>query len=217
MFAAQDHIAKKRDAVRVLFILEQAGKSCSSGAPEGSVKLIKAEKRLQALDFWVRNPDYLAAELLAMHEADSTVGHLYTAERVMQGDEPDVRRLGMLRFLFGAWEQLATTMALLEIYGLAKVKKHVNLGSGSIRRADFYLLDAGAQKAQELAAASPLLSWYRERAALVAAVAGDDNGDKLKRRQYAQAEYAKARYLDVITPIKDRVLERIAKLRGRAA
>lgn len=75
--------------------------------------MIKAEKRLQALDFWVRCPDYLAAELLAMHLQSPDQGYLAEAICVMEGDEPDVRRLGMVRFLFGAWEQIDDSMSLL--------------------------------------------------------------------------------------------------------
>lgn len=213
MKAGLEHTARKRDAIRILFILDQAGVKTSRDSVIDAVKVIKAEKSLQAMDFWVRNPDYLAAELLSMHEAEPSAGHLGLAEIVMQGDEPDIRRLGMLRFLFGAWEQIDDAMATLDSYGLAKTHRVVDPQTRKVKRTDFYLLQAGADMAQQLAAEHPLLAWYRDRAALVKMVAGKDNGSKLKKRQYNQAEYAGARHGDVITPIKGRVLERLSKLR----
>lgn len=208
-----DHTARKRDAARILFILDQAGAKPASVAPTGAVSVIKAEKRLQALDFWVRSPDYLAAELLSMHEKEPGKDFLRQAQMVMQGDEPDIRRIGMLRFLFGAWEQIDDSMATLVSLGLATIKRSVK-SDGTIGRTDFYLLEAGRQLAVQLASASEHLAWYRDRAALVGRVAGNDSGDVLKKRQYAQAEYQEARWGEVIGPIKQRVLERLDALTG---
>jgi hypothetical protein len=213
MRVALEHTARKRDAVRLLFILDQAGTKPASDSPPDAVAVIKAEKRLQALDFWVRCPDYLAAELLAMHEASPTEGYLDEAIGVISGEEPEIRRLGMLRFLFGAWEQLDDSMATLQTYGLATVRRN-NLHGGGKKRRDFFLLGEGRLRANELAEASSQLAWYKERAALVSRIAGRDSGDGLKARQYKQAEYANARYGDMIGPIKPRVLERINALTG---
>jgi hypothetical protein len=66
--AADLQVAQRRDAVRILFILDRAGKRAGRNAPEGCVKVIDSEMRVQAIDFWVRNPDYLAHELLDQFE-----------------------------------------------------------------------------------------------------------------------------------------------------
>lgn len=208
---ALDHTARKRDAVRILFILDQAGAKPGAGAPQGAVSVIKAEKRLQALDFWVRSPDYLAAELLGMHEKTPDQGFLHAAQRVMRGDEPDVRRIGMLRFLFGAWEQIDDSMSTLVSLGLAAIHRS-SKSDGTLGRTDFYLLERGRDLAKQLADASQHLAWYRDRANLVGIVAGKDSGDELKRRQYAQAEYEEARWGEMIGPIKKRVLARLEAL-----
>ena len=51
-------VLRKRDAMRILLILNAAGKripaAAQSAAPANAIKVVKAEKRLQALDFWVR-------------------------------------------------------------------------------------------------------------------------------------------------------------------
>jgi hypothetical protein len=207
-----DHNARKRDAVRILFILDQAGAVPGAGAPTGTVSVIKAEKRLQALDFWVRSPDYLAAELMQLHDKYPEEGFLDEAYKVMKGDEPDIRRMQMMRFLFGAWEQIDDSMSQLVSLGLATIKRNVKT-DGKVSRTDFFLLESGRARASELAAYSSHLAWYRDRAALVARVAGTGSGDDLKARQYAQAEYQGARWGQVIGPIKDRVLKRLEELK----
>lgn len=209
---ALDHTARKRDAVRILFILDQAGSAAGAAAPTGSVAVIKAEKRLQALDFWVRSPDYLAAELIQLHDKHPDEGFLNEAYKVMQGDEPDIRRMQMMRFLFGAWEQIDDSMSQLISLGLATIKRNVK-PDGKLSRTDFFLLDSGRTRAAELASYSSHLAWYRDRAALVARVAGTGSGDDLKARQYAQAEYQGARWGHVIGPIKQRVLKRLEELK----
>lgn len=215
MEAALDHTARRRDAVRILFILDQAGSKPSRGAPTGAVAVVRAEKRLQALDFWVRCPDYLAAELLSMHEKWPEDGYLDWAFQVMKGDEPDIRRLHMVRFFFGAWEQIDDSMSQLTSLGLATIKRTVK-PDGKISRTDFFLLEAGRKFAEDLAANSPELAWYRERAKLVALVAGEASGDELKERQYQQAEYQEARWGHVIGPISPRVLKQLKELKQEA-
>ncbi|GAA5014022.1 hypothetical protein GCM10025794_02470 [Massilia kyonggiensis] len=203
-----EHTARKRDAVRILFILDQAGIQPSGSSPAGAVAVIKAEKRLQALDFWVRSPDYLAAELIEMHVKAPHEGYLSEARKVMQGEEPDIRRMQMVRFFFGAWEQIDDSMSQLILLGLATIRRTIK-PDGKISRTDFFLLEPGRKLADELASSSPHFAWYRKRAALVSRVAGAASGDVLKERQYAQAEYQEARWGHVIGPIKQRVLERL--------
>lgn len=208
-----EHTTRKRDAVRILFILDKAGTKPGSGAPKGAVAVIKAEKRLQALDFWVRCPDYLAAELLVMHEKAPDDGYLDEAFKVMKGDEPDVRRMHMMRFLFGAWERIDDSMSQLVSLGLASVKRVVK-PDGTISRSDFFLLEEGRKLCDQLATLSSHLAWYRDRAALVALVAGAASGEELKKRQYEQAEYDEARWGHVIGPISARVKKRLDELKG---
>src|ERR1700741_1529974 len=55
----------EQDAVRLLMLLHVAAdSSMASPAPEDAVACIAGEMRMQAMDFWLRNPDYLAWELL---------------------------------------------------------------------------------------------------------------------------------------------------------
>jgi hypothetical protein len=54
----------KRDAIRVLFVLN-AGKTHNTNTDSASLypSFFRGEKRLQAMDFWVRYPDYRAGSV----------------------------------------------------------------------------------------------------------------------------------------------------------
>lgn len=44
--------------------IDGCGTPTVDGDPPGTVKSVRSELRLQVMDFWLRNPDYLADELL---------------------------------------------------------------------------------------------------------------------------------------------------------
>lgn len=57
--------SRVQHAIRLLALLRQAGEAADGpGDPPGAVLVVRSELRLQALDFWLRNPDYLADELI---------------------------------------------------------------------------------------------------------------------------------------------------------
>ncbi|NUT53507.1 MAG: hypothetical protein HOV94_40400, partial [Saccharothrix sp.] len=67
------------------------------------------------MDFWLRNPDYLADELVSMVEAGTAdAGYLNTARSLLDDPEPDLRWYPMPRWFFGAYEQLDDAFSILE-------------------------------------------------------------------------------------------------------
>lgn len=207
------HIQGKRDAVRILFVIAKAGELVKKAAPDDTCLVVHAEKRLQALDFWMRNPDYLASEILNQYEADPSKKQLLkTAEKVMAGDEPDIRRLAMQRFLFGAWEALDDAIATLSLPGLVKMHRTFSPNGSKITKTSYYLTNEGSTKAAELEKVDPL-DWYAQRAAIVAQVAGNRTGSQLKSVQYKVAEYNDARHGTIIAPIREEVENRLSKLK----
>lgn len=210
----QSHVARRRDAVRVLQILRHAGAPAKGrGIPADAVQVIRAQKKIMALDFWVRYPDYLANEMLNQFEASDRKDRslLEKAAAIMADDEPDLRRISMMRGFFGAYEAADDAVATLVSYGFVAVHQVLSKDRSSVRERDYYLLRGGAQKADELAGISPL-SWYADRAALVAAVAGTRSGNQLKDEQHKVATYHNARWGDTIGSIRGPVAERIKKL-----
>ena len=206
-------IQGKRDAVRILFVIAKAGEPVNKNAPDGACRVVHAEKRLQALDFWMRNPDYLASEILNQYEADPSKNELLkTAQKVMEGDEPDIRRLAMQRFMFGAWEALDDAIATLSLPGLVKMQRTFSADGSKIKQTSYYLTNQGAAKASELEAVDPL-DWYANRADVVAQIAGNRTGNQLKALQYKVAEYNDARHGSIIAPIRDEVEHRLFELK----
>jgi len=69
----------RQSAVRLLACIDAAGNPDRANQWGSDVVVaLHAQSRLQALDFWMRNPDYLANELLTEFEAsgDRTLVHL---------------------------------------------------------------------------------------------------------------------------------------------
>lgn len=205
--------ARHRDAARVLLIIDKAGKPPRAASTPDCVKVLEAEKRLQALDFWVRYPDYLAHEFLNRYETGGKEDQrlLQVASEIMDGPEPELRRLYMLRYLFGAFQVVDDALARLVSHGLVKRHRLLTPDGGKIRKTSYHLTEAGQRAALGMAAQAPL-NWYARRAELAAEIAGDDSGDKLKRRQYTVDAYGLQRWGRVIPPIDTEVRERLRRL-----
>jgi hypothetical protein len=65
---------------------------------------MRSQLRLQALDFWLRNPDYVADELLNEFDSSKSPDLLEAARKILADREPEIRRLPMTKYLFGAFE-----------------------------------------------------------------------------------------------------------------
>jgi hypothetical protein len=173
------------------------------------VGVIRAEKRLQALDFWLRNPDYLADEILNLVQGHALNGAwVETARDLLNETEPQMHHYPMPKWFYGAYEAVDDAMALLETYGLAKVRRR---GAPPKRLQNSFFLTADGAAAADSLASSPGLGWYVTQAQLVSEVAGDDSGNKLKTRQYAQEAYAATRWGKPIGSIEEQVRKRLAE------
>ncbi|WP_370942389.1 hypothetical protein AB5J62_25120 [Amycolatopsis sp. cg5] len=204
---------RTQHAIRLLVLLSECGEPTVDGDPVGAVRAVRSELKLQAMDFWMRNPDYLADQLVTLVEAGKiSDSFLDTARSLLKDPEPDLRWYPMPRWFFGAYEQLDDAFALLETYGLATLKRTGQPGRQSLRN-QFYLTQNGADATVELAA-DPILGWYTRQVKLVSMVAGDDAGQRLKDRQYEQATYANTELGLDIAPIAPRVLERLEAMRA---
>jgi hypothetical protein len=206
----------EQDAVRLLMLLHVAAdSSMTTPAPEDAQACIAGEMRLQAMDFWLRYPDYLAWELLDEVDRGGDRALVREASRILSAaEEPDLRTVPMLRWRHGAWEPLDDRLSLLASYGLAIA---VRRGEQLAGRRDFYLLPAGRAAAIDLLARVSQLGWYEDRARLVRLVAGDLGGDELKARQKTVWEYRDTRWQHRIAGIRPKVRERLAAMTAEAA
>ncbi len=201
--------SRVQHALRLLTLLSICGDLTGGLDPAGMTAVIRSEKRLQALDFWLRNPDYLADEMLNLID-DGTMADSYvqTAQTLLASEEPQLHHYPMPKWFYGAYEAVDDAMALLETYGLARVWR---LGVPPKRlQNSFFLTAEGARAAGELASTFGL-DWYARQAKLVHRVAGSDSGNRLKERQYAQEDYAKTRWGREISSIAEQVRQRLTE------
>lgn len=174
------------------------------------VAVLRAQSRLQALDFWIRYPDYLANELLNEFEKTGAKDDLNLARRILNDREPDLRRVPMIRYHFGAFEPLHNPLSILRSRGL--VRQHRHGEPGHVTDTWYLLTNAGQEAMAKLADAAVELAWYRDRAAVAARVAGAAGGAALKGRQYLQDEYAATPLKGMIPSIAKRVRARLDEL-----
>ncbi len=202
--------SRTQHAIRLLTLLSVCGEQTVESDPPGMARVIRAELRLQALDFWLRNPDYLAHQLVEkVGNGELGANYLDVAETLLNSAEPDLRWYPMPRWHYGAYEEIDDAFSLLETYGLARLGR---LGNASNTvRSDFYITEAGMAAVGDIAT-DQVLRWYHRQAQLVDTVAGDDLGSTLKDRQYKQAEYAQTELGVQIAPIRDRVRTQLASL-----
>jgi hypothetical protein len=208
--------SREQNFVRILFLLDRAGEPPGDGAPAEAYSLMRGQTRLQALDFWMRNPDYVADELIDVYERDTTqTWALATAREIFASREPSVRRLPMLKWRFGAYEMLDDTLSIMVSRRL--VTHRPEAGAQRVREHLYWLMDAGHDIADQLLAADPVFQWYADRADVVALLAGPAGGAALKQRQYDHPEYGSTSPLTAIRSIEDRVRARLAALGSAAA
>jgi hypothetical protein len=202
---------RTQHAIRLLTLLAECGEITSDSDPIGTVKVVRSELRLQAMDFWLRNPDYLADELVTLVEAGAIeAGYFEVARSLLDDPEPDLRWYPMPKWFYGAYEPLDDAFSLLETYGLATVTRSGHPQARRLR-SQFYLTELGASAVSELET-DPVLKWYGTQAKLVFLVAGADVGKHLKDRQYKQATYGSTELGLNIAPIADRVRGRLDDL-----
>lgn len=209
-------VAALQGALRLLFLLDRVGGQPASGSHAeraGAVAIIQAERKLQALHFWMRNPDYLAYEILScVEQGRLTADWADELEELLDAEEPELHRFPMLRHRFGAYEPIDDAFSYLVAAGLARC--HRSGSPGEIQRTDFYLLPLGRASAASMVADHPELVWYSDRADLVALVGRSLSGYAAKNRQYELSEYAETELGDRIAPIADLVRDRLESWRA---
>ena len=111
-----------RDRIRIFFILYFFSEEYNNPQFSNLKRVFKTEVKLQKLDFLVRNPDYLAYELLALAQQHDSMRTdvKEIVKNIFNTREPILRKLEMERFLFGAYEDLDDVIAFLDAFGLIK-------------------------------------------------------------------------------------------------
>ncbi|MBP1158619.1 hypothetical protein [Rhodococcus sp. PvR099] len=207
--------SREQDAVRILLLIDGACEPLNTAEATDpqfvdAVGVVRAELRLQKLDFWLRNPDYLANELLTEFESSGETPLLELAGSILDSEEPEVRRYPMLRHHFGAYEPLDNALAVLRSAGLVIRRRRGTVDQ--VRQHDYYLLREGRRVTREVLEQAPPFAYYVDRVALVLALADGKGGNQLKKRQYLQREYAEAARGERIGSVAVRARARLKEL-----
>lgn len=195
-----------QDAIRLLFILVRGSESISDH-PNGYVGIFEGKAKLHALDFWVRYPDFLAYELLNKYDETKDNFYLIKAKEILDSREPDLRSIPMIRYRFGAFDDLNESLSILISKGL--VYQSGDKSQQAIKHYDYYLTLLAFQLVGTITAEFPVLTWYDERARLVKQIAGSKGGSTLKDIQYQHMSYATTRLGSQIPSIKNQVIKRL--------
>jgi hypothetical protein len=209
---------RMQDAVRLLMLINEAAEPVSDAdvggdaALETAVGVVRSQVRLQKLDFWVRNPDYLANELLNDYDnGDNDPTLLHLAAEILDSEEPELRRYPMLRYLFGAYEDLEDALAVLRQADLVVRRKKGR--PGHVIQTNYFLLAAGREMVKVIRGEYEDLAWYSARSALVVELASGHGATELKDRQYIQEEYLNTPNGVRIPSITERARKRLADIR----
>lgn len=202
-----------RNALRILFILTRGSQRRADIDVEGYDRIFTGESRVQALDFWMRYPEYLADELLNLFEETGDSTYLTEARRIFDLNEPDLRTVPMIRFYFGAYEPLDTVLAILKSRGL--VLPRSRLTAMGRKGHEFLISPTAVALLDRMVAELPPLIWYENRVSLVLKVAGNRGGYPLKIRQHERREYHNTRIEDLIPTTAGRVHRRLKTILER--
>ncbi|MGW2827094.1 hypothetical protein ACWC24_39890 [Streptomyces sp. NPDC001443] len=208
--------SREQDAVRLLLLIDGACEPLTDAeralpALEHAVGVMRTQVKLQKLDFWLRNPDYLANELLTEYEADREAALLDIASGILDSEEPEVRRYPMLRHHFGAYEWLDDALAVLRSAGLLVRRRRGTVDR--VRQHDYFLLEHGRHVVREIVREAPAFDYYVQRVELVMRLAGEKSGSELKRQQYLTTEYAETPRGSRIGSISEQARARLAVFR----
>ena len=119
----------------------------------------------------------------------------------------------MTRYLFGAYEPMDDAIAMLTSRELVRISGK-KLGN-KIKETDFILTQKGKDFCSMALNMADSLRWYKDRAEIVAMVAGDRGGTALKEHQYKQNSYAQTKLSSTIPSILPFVLEKLENLNSK--
>jgi len=204
--------SSSQTAARILILLDVLGLPVEHPCPvPNAIRVVRSLTRLEKLDFWLRNPDYLADELMTEYE-EGRLPEGVVREHVqrMLGELAAAHHYPMIRFHFGAYEVVDNALAKLKATGLIAHRRGAD--SGDRARHDYYLLSKGADQAELMRGSLLELEWYDKQADAIAFLSEAMQGSAARKRQYEQPEYKGARIGSEIPSIFERARTRASEL-----
>lgn len=202
-----------RDRFRILLIIYSFGEQ--TGDAEFPL-VFYSEIKIQAIDFFIRNPDHLALQLLSLAEEGTKdpAAIKPIVKKIYRDGEPEIRRVEMEKFFYGAFEDIDDIIAFLYSRGLVKYESKLRTNQTVAEK--HYYITAKANTIIEKARSSiSAAKWYFNRCEIIKVYLGDAKGTELKARQYQVEEYSTTPYKDKIQGVDEYVYEKFQALYGQ--
>ncbi len=208
-------IRQYKDRLRIFLILYFFSDEYQDINNPRHKKIFKSEVKIQKVDFLLRNPDYLAYELILfaqenkfdLLEIKNTVNHIF------KNNEPYLKRLEMEKFFFGAYEDIDDVVSFLKSIDFIDFSSKKNVNLQTIEKY-YYITELAIQKVESNLSKNSSLQWYVERCNLIKKYFGDLSGSQLKIMQYKIPEYKNTGYNEYIGSIQDEVRHEYQKMFG---
>jgi hypothetical protein len=209
----QDLIRYYKDRFRILLVLyffsEETG---DTNFP----KLFYSEIKIQAIDFFLRNPDYLSLQLLRMAEngEKDPAAIKLIVKKIYRDNEPDIRRVEMEKFFYGAYEDIDDIIAFLVSRGLIRYESKLRTNT-TVAEKHYYLTARAVASIANAKSTLTATKWYFNRFEVIKEYLGGSSGSELKAKQYQVEEYSTTPYRDKIQSIDHEVYEKYFELYGQ--
>jgi hypothetical protein len=207
-----------RSRLRILFILNFFSKPYRNVNEPNRVKIFETEVRIQKIDFLLRNPDYLAYEILSLIKEGKLKkdGEVKTiVENIFKNNEPIIRKQEMERFFFGAFEDLDDIIAFLKAFGFIEFESEKNV-AGKIIGKKYFLTKFGKERISKGISEIPSIEWYEARCELIYRFFGSMSGNELKIRQYQIKKYKDTPLNQYIEGIEDETKNMYQEMYGES-
>jgi len=193
-----------KDRLRILLILYFFGEPIADADRPNAVRIFRTETRIQKIDFLIRNPDYLAYELLLIAKTDPALRPAIQSIvlEIFNNQEPMFRRMEMERFFFGAYEDIDDVISFLKSIGFIEFSSKKSSDFKTIGK-QYFITRMAEQKILNQLQQLPKLQWYADRCRLIHQYFGDLSGTQLKVAQYQIDEYRNTSYNKFIGTIEE--------------
>ncbi len=203
----EEQIRTYKDRLRIFLILYTFSEPYSDSEKPNLKKIFKSEQRIQKIDFLLRNPDYLCHELLNLVKKDNSLKKEIKeiVKDIFSSKEPQIRRLEMEKFFFGAYEDIDDVIAFLKSIDFIDFssKKRIDLKATVNKK--YFITDFAIQKFNNTIDSLPSIKWYIDRCNLIKKYFGDLSGSELRISQYRVDEYRNTTYKNYIKGINNLV------------
>lgn len=203
-----------RERLRILLILYFFSEPFDNSLQPTFVRVFRSEVKIQKIDFLIRYPSYLCYELMRLYEERGSPNFTDLREiikTIFDHHEPQLRTDEMIRFFYGAYEELDDILVFLKSVGLVDVSSRKSVGLRDIQK-EYFLTKYGVDKIEKNLYSIQAARWYFDRCELIKQYFGDLSGSAFKNRQYDIEVYRETPLGNYITDIEHLVKEKYSDL-----